>query len=411
MRKSWLLIGCMGVVAAVTYLGDPASALSGSLSSSRPQLTTIAIPAPPGQIPAKWLGYAGPPRANVLLPADYDPGTRYPLLILLNALANNYDSYAEDGIVARLSGLDAIVVMPEGGSGWYADWWNEGERGSPGWESYELGTVIPTILASYPILPQRQYHAIAGFSMGGLGAVYLAGRLPGFFGTVASLSGFVDPGYFAPVTEVGMWATALAPFEGNGNLDAVYGPPNGFYAQGHDPVLLAANLQQTRIFESTGTGVPSSAGVKSLSVRDLGATAAVATGSALEAPIIYPMNQLYHRALTAAGDDVTYQVHAGGHDLPDFYNELTAVLAWGFFNPVTTDAASWINNTVATSGQLWDIGYRFAQPPSRVVRFQQTGSTLSISAAGSAVTVTTSGGCAISTPTPAAISLPSQACS
>ncbi len=215
--------------------------------------------------------------------------------------------------------LGAIVVMPEGGSGWYADWWNDGERSSPGWESYELDTVIPTILASYPILPQRQYHAIAGFSMGGLGAVYLAGRLPGFFGTVASLSGFVDPGYFAPITQPGMWFTSLAPLEGDDNLDAVYGPPNGFYSQGHDPANLVANLMQTRVFESTGTGFPSRAGLKILSVRDVGATAAIATGSALELPIIYPMNELYHHALVTAGVDVTYQVHRGGHDIPDFY--------------------------------------------------------------------------------------------
>jgi diacylglycerol O-acyltransferase/trehalose O-mycolyltransferase len=31
--------------------------------------------------------------------------------------------------------LGAIVVMPEGGpGGWFADWWNNGERGGPSWE-------------------------------------------------------------------------------------------------------------------------------------------------------------------------------------------------------------------------------------------------------------------------------------
>src|SRR5580704_12846019 len=100
MRKSWLVIGCIGIVTAATYLGNPASALAGSSSPSPPQLTTITIPAPAGEIPSKWLGYPGPPRANVLLPAGYNPNTRYPLLILLNGLANNYNSYDSDGVVA-----------------------------------------------------------------------------------------------------------------------------------------------------------------------------------------------------------------------------------------------------------------------------------------------------------------------
>jgi S-formylglutathione hydrolase FrmB len=410
MRKGWVAVGCAGIMTATTLLGGSTSAFGAGSAESPPQLVTITIPAPAGEIPSKWLDYPGPPRANVLLPAGYNPQTRYPLLILLSGLANNYASYEEDGVVPRLSGLNAIVVMPEGASGWYTDWWNGGERGSPGWESYELNTVIPTILAKYPILPQRRYHAIAGVSMGGLGAVYLAGRLPGFFGSVASLSGFVDPGYFAPITGVGMSATSLAPLEGDDDLNAVYGPSDGFYFQGHNPALLAANLEQTRVFESTGTGVPSSAGISTLSVRDLGATAAIASGSALESTIIYPMNQLYHQALAAAGVDVTYQVHTGGHDIPDFYNELAALLAWDPFQPVATHSTSWVNDTVATSGQLWDIGYRFAQPPNQVVRFRQVGTTLTISAAGSSVTITTIGGCSISTPTPATLHLPSQSC-
>ncbi len=385
--------------------------MQASAAPAPAQLVTITIPAPAGEIPSQWLSYPGPPRANVLLPAGYDPGKRYPLLILLGGLQNNYASYVEDGVVARLelSGLDAIVVMPEGASGWYTDWWNNGQRGSPAWETYELDDVLPAILARYPILPQRRYHAIAGISMGGLGAVYLAGRLPGFFGSVATLSGFVDPQYFAAITQPGMGLTSEAPLLGDDNLNPVYGNPVGFYADGHNPTQLTMNLQQTRVFESTGTGDPSDAGLHYLTTG-VGEGASIVSGSILEAPIIYPMNQLYHAALTASHVNVTYQVHSGGHDIPDFDNELAALLAWGPFNPVAGSSALWVNDTVATSGQLWDIGYRFAQPPTQVVQFRQFGNTLSISAAGSAVAVTTSGGCTINTPTPALINLPGREC-
>jgi hypothetical protein len=238
--------------------------------------------------------------------------------------------------------------------------------------------------------------------MGGLGAAYLGGRLPGFFGSVASLSGFVDPQYFAPITGEGMGLTSIAPLHGDYGLYPVDGPPNGFYATGHNPTRLAMNLEQTRVFESTGTGVPSSAGLKDPSV--------IPVGSLLESLIIYPMNQLYDRALTGAGVDVTYQVHTGGHDAPDAANEVTAMVAWGLFKPVITHPDSWVNDTVATDGELWDIGYRFDQPPDQIVQFRRVGRSLSISAAGSAVTITTSGRCAIHTGTPATVRVPRRSC-
>jgi S-formylglutathione hydrolase FrmB len=404
-RNRWLATGCVGIIITTMSFSASAAALGERAPTTPARIVTITIPAPAGEIPSKWLNYPGPPRANVLLPAGYDPSQRYPLLVLLNGLNTNYDWFAQSGLASDFDGLGAIVVMPEGGSGWYTDWWNGGERGSPGWESYELNDVIPTILARYPILPQRRYHAIAGVSMGGLGAVYLGGRLPGFFGSVASLSGFVDPQFFAAITQPGMGLTALAPFKGDDDLDPVDGPPSGFYSDGHTPPLLTTNLQQTRVFQSTGTGLPSQAG---LSAR--GATPEVLEGSALESLIIYPMNQIYHAALAAGGIDVTYRAAPGGHDIPDFNGEIKAMLAWGLFQPVADNPAMWTNDTVATSGQLWDVDYHFDQPPTQLVQFRQFGSTLSISAAGSAVTLTTSAGCSIHTATPTTIGLPGPGC-
>ena len=195
----------------------------------------------------------------MLLPAGYNPQEHYPLVLLLNGLEGSYESYAETGLTKPFEDLGAIVVMPEGGSGWYTDWWNDGERGSPSWESYELETVIPTILARYPILPERRYHALIGISMGGLGATYLGGRLPGFFGSVATLSGFVDPQWNAAVTQYGMASFSKAAENGDNYPYPIYGAPDGFYASGHNPTRLTKNLEYTRVFESTGTGVPSKA--------------------------------------------------------------------------------------------------------------------------------------------------------
>jgi hypothetical protein len=90
---------------------------------------------------------------------------------------------------------------------------------------------------------------------------------------------------------------------------------------------------------------------------------------------------------------------------PDFLNEIKAMVKWGLFKSVVTDPSSWVNQTVARRGQLWDFNYQFANPPTRVVKFTQSGNSLSISAAGSPVTITTGTGCAIHTPTPATLHL------
>jgi S-formylglutathione hydrolase FrmB len=398
------------IVAATAFLAGLLSSVEATAAepaSSPARVVTIRIPAPHGEIASTWLrfvgyadaktlGYPPPPRADVLLPAGYDPHRRYPLVVFLDGLGCNYATWAEGGLYKPFDDLGAIVVTPEGGNGWYTDWWNNGERGGPSWESYYLETVVPTILARYPVLPERRYHALIGISMGGLGATYLGGRLPGFFGSVASLSGFVDPQWQAAVLQPGMATFSFAPQNGDNDPDPIYGPPEGFYADGHNPTLLVKNLQYTRVFESTGTGTPSAA--------DPDPPQADVTNE----HIIYPMSQLYHQALVAAGIPATYQVHPGAHDGPDFLNEVKVMLTWGLFKPVATRPDEWTNETVATRGQLWDFNYRFTNPPTQVVQFNQSGTTLSVSAAGSPVTVTTASGCAIHTSTPATVHLPNR---
>jgi S-formylglutathione hydrolase FrmB len=383
----WRLVSAIAAIAILVCCG----------TARANRLVTVTIPAG-AYVAPQWWGYSGPPRADVLLPTGYRSSASYPLLVLLHGLQSNYAWYADHGIQQIMAGLDAIVVMPEGANGWYTDWWNNGERGKPSWESYELDAVLPYVLKHYRIRPQRRYHAIAGISMGGLGATYLGGRLPGFFGSVATLSGFVDPQEYGEWVAEGEPLTSLAPFEGDFDFDAVEGPWNGFYATGHNPTALVKNLLHTRVFESTGTGAPTSAGY-----ADPGSGL---EGTALEGGIIYPMNRAYHAALTANGVHSTYQVHAGGHDAADFVPELEAMLKWGLFKPVTSLPRSWTNQTVATSGQLWDIGYRFASPPAGVVTFRQSGRSVSVSAAGSDVTLTTAKGCVLHRRTPTIVKLP-----
>ena len=312
-------------------------------------------------------GLPGPPRARVLLPDRYDPKKRYPLLVLLAGLNSNYRVWSEPGqgqIAKTAAGFKGIIVMPEGASGWYVDWWNGGERGDPSWESYHLDQVIPQILERYRIRPGRRWHALAGVSMGGLGTAYLGGRLPGFFGSIAIISGLVD-GHLYPGE--GAAQSLIPQFSAGAGTDpeAVMGPDDGFYSYGHDPVLLATNLADTRVFMATGDGQPTSDGEPNPSNPAWDVPA--------EAEIIRPASDNYAAALVAAGVDLTYQVHAGSHDWANFRRELRDAIDWGLFKPVDEHPTSWVNDTVATHGKLWGFSYRFDAPPDQIVRFRRAG--------------------------------------
>ena len=358
------------------------------------QLVAITIPDRHGEIPSKWLTYPGPPRADVLLPTGYDPTKAYPLIVLLPGFSNTYAILDPSMLDAQqvLAGLQAIVVAPEGETGWYADWFNDGSYGTPEWESYILDEAIPQISQRYKILPQRRYHALFGVSMGGLGAAYLGGRLPGFFGSIGVLSGYVDPQIVPELGTLGMDALTGVP------PGTIVGPGTGFYATGHNPTALVQNVQYTRVFMSAGNGIP---------------TPADGTGGgvdAREAGVIRPMSDAYDGALSDAGIDVTYQTHDGCHCWPDFQAELRSAIAWGPFKPVVEQPINWINETVSTHGQLWDIGYSFTAHPTAVVRFTRTGSRLQISAAGTSATLTTGPGCVLHVATPADLQIPSKRC-
>jgi hypothetical protein len=119
------------IVAATVLLAGFVVDTSASATdpASPARVVTIAIPAPNGEIASTWLrfvgylnaktlGYPAPPRADVLLPAGYDPHKRYPLIVFLDGLGCNYASWADGGLYKPFNDQGAIVVTPEGGNGW-----------------------------------------------------------------------------------------------------------------------------------------------------------------------------------------------------------------------------------------------------------------------------------------------------
>ncbi|MFB4307335.1 alpha/beta hydrolase [Actinomadura sp. GTD37] len=381
-------------------LSPSALASPGTSNSKHITVMETTFPLKHAAIADDWLpGYTGPPRAKVAFPAGYNPNRKYPLLVLLAGVTSDYSFWAAPrlGDIARTAaGLDAIVVMPEGASGWYTDWWNGGARGNPSWETYILDDVIPQVMKRYPIRPERRWHALAGISMGGLGTAYLGGRLPGFFGSIAVMSGLADL-HLAPAQ--GSLLSFISANAAKAPYDplAVYGPENGPYSRGHDPMKLVSNLRHTRIFMTTGNG-------EALTPDD------TFLDQIAEGLIIRTAMDNYARALRDAGIDITYRTHSGAHTFTNFRRELRAAIAWGLFGPVAERPAKWVNSTVARSGSLWGLRYRFTSAPTRVTRFSRKGDVLKISSAGTSVRLTTPAGCSIRTPTPATVRLSRAAC-
>lgn len=307
-------------------------------------------------------------RVNVLLPDGYAASKRkrWPVLYLLHGHGDSYDAWAAPcaGDVREIAkNFPGIIVMPEAAQGWYADWWLGGKRGGPAWERYYRDELFPLIAKRFRIRPQREYHAIAGLSMGGEGAMYLAEQLPGYFGSVASFSGPLS----IQRTE---YADAGMDTQGQKFTD-VFGPPDGFYATAHNPAANVANLKHTRVYVTVGDGVGS---------PDPGELSNY-FGHIAEADLRMHADD-FVAAARQAGVDVTYAPRDGIHDWKYWRQHLAAALQWGFFKPVPNSSTSWTLQTASQSGRAWGFTWHFIAPPTGLVSFRRNGRTIAASGAG-----------------------------
>ena len=125
----------------------------------------------------------------VIAPGTIPVGTEASVLFLLHGRGRHHRSLV-DSPAARAALLTApfYVVLPQGEDGWYLD--------SPAQPAARYAAYLAEVVAwaerTLPVGRTATRRGIAGWSMGGYGAVRCAETHPGKFGFVASVIGLLD---------------------------------------------------------------------------------------------------------------------------------------------------------------------------------------------------------------------------
>jgi len=126
----------------------------------------------------------------ILLPPSYEEQKtrRYPVLYFLHGLGDNEQMMLHSGGWNLVEDLweqhqigEFLIVTPAGGASFYVNSYDGKQR----YEDFFLREFIPAMEQHYRIEADRATRGIAGFSMGGYGALRLAFVHPELFGSVS----------------------------------------------------------------------------------------------------------------------------------------------------------------------------------------------------------------------------------
>lgn len=149
-------------------------------------------------------------RNVVVVPQQYYSGPEdqhYPTLYLLHGAWGRFSDWSEGaGLEQIATQYGMIIVCPDGQDSWYFD--------SPidpnmQFETYVSQELVDYIDSHFRTFKSRYMRAIAGLSMGGHGALWLAFRHPDVFHSCGSMSGGVDitkfPGKWKIANRIGKY--------------------------------------------------------------------------------------------------------------------------------------------------------------------------------------------------------------
>lgn len=157
--------------------------------------------------------------ANVILPDRRFPGP-YAVMLLLHGLSDDHTIWLRRTSIERyVADLPLIVVMPNGGRGFYCDA-VEGFK-----YNTAIGVELVDIVRNY--FPTNDQWCVAGLSMGGYGAVRLALDRPDLFRSATALSAALGFGHFSPGSGDDDWSREFRRVTGSDPE----GGPNDLFAK------------------------------------------------------------------------------------------------------------------------------------------------------------------------------------
>ena len=136
--------------------------------------------------------------ATVIFPETKVEGP-FPVFYLLHGLSDDHTMWQRRTSIERyVQDLPLIVVMPDGGRGFYCD----AEQGMA-WETAIARDLVTLIDKMFPTLKERSGRCVGGLSMGGYGAIKLALSYPEMFCSANSHSGALGFAHWAPSADPG----------------------------------------------------------------------------------------------------------------------------------------------------------------------------------------------------------------
>ena len=158
--------------------------------------------------------------ANVILPELDHPGP-FPVFYLLHGLSDDNSNWQRRTSIERyVENLPLIVVMPDGGRGWYCD----AQQGYA-YESAIVNDLVSFMDSRFNTIASREGRCLGGLSMGGYGAIKLALAHADMFCSTTSHSGALD-WVHRLITEESDWAIEFRKILG----ESPVGGPNDTFA-------------------------------------------------------------------------------------------------------------------------------------------------------------------------------------
>jgi putative tributyrin esterase len=122
---------------------------------------------------------------NIVFPEDSTIKPPWSVFYLLHGLSDDHTIWVRRTSIERyVAGLPLVVVMPDGGRGWYT---NAAEGDA--YEDDLTQDVVGLVDRTFPVKAERSGRCIGGLSMGGYGAVKIGLKHPDMFASVTSHSG------------------------------------------------------------------------------------------------------------------------------------------------------------------------------------------------------------------------------